>query len=768
MGDILEIAKNIFFIIWPMILTSLMCIAIYIFIKNKYIEKFNRFEREYIFSPWKLKKYTGQISLFYAILISGISFNSFFYLNNPKNLKLFAWIEENFIVHLAIFFTLQLGIWGLIVSYNVLRQQKSQIVSFDEFLLELTDTLQRLIKKAELNSDKTFYIYLYDYHPLIGNFSAHKRYKEYKAVVDKTFDIKNINVTLITNHQDTLPNFFKKLSIDEDYKIVKNSFEAINYIKEFEQDNKITVDRESNNSIIWKSSNVSENHFILIHDIAYQYVVLPQESGVNNIFGIKSEDPFIINYLEKSFFEKLKGVISPTGIHSKGEILTFCFEPQSSIEKIVLFDNEGNRLKETNDLIPYNDIDTKGFLINKNYLTSFPFYYEVKKKHINQSVKSRRIFYREILSAIEGVRKVKYILPNGIPNNRQIEYCFDQLSELIGNKKILLINIFFDKNYFRLDSLIEKFGNITNKIPTNYIPQVPEMSISIEVIFLSPEYSHSNIIYHDLHNYRVSEVVIDEIHEYFLSSKENFIGIDLQSKIETTFQDLCKVLEKLGLDYKEIFRQWNYIGDINHSSFQDGSEVDNYNVFCGVRQEVFENLNLQKENYPAATGVGVQIQNYFSLSAFAMKGIPDDKITNLRISTQNDPFTYTQQVTKGPNKPLFHRGKSIATDKEGGYTFISGTSSIKEEQSHKEDNIIFSQTNVTIESIYDLLKTNNERIISLRNMSYIRIYYTGKEQHDLEIIKTFLSPIIKDVPHIYLRTDICRKNLQIEIEAARF
>lgn len=755
--------------LWPFVLTFLLCLMTYLGIKNKYISLYGRFQISYIFSPYKLKNYTGIISLLYTLLICGVCFNFAFYCVNPNELKMFGWLAHNFTASISFFFTLQLGIWGLIVSYNVLRQQKSQIVSFDEFLMELTENLQRLMIKARDQNTQIYYVYLYDYHPLIGNFSAHKRYKEYKVVLDKVLEVHNIHVSFITNHQEALAGFFEKLSIDEDYKIVQHSFEAINYIKEFEQRNKIEVDIKPRNSVIWKSKSVSEYHFVIIHDIAFQYVVLPQESGKNNIYGIKSEDPFIINYLEKSFFEKLKLVISPIDISLKEEYLYFSFEPQSNIEEIVIFDDEDNKIIEVQNLLRYNEIDVNGFVLNKNHLSSYPFYYKVKKKNTDQIVKSRRIFYREILSAQEGTKTIDYILPHKVPNNLQLEWCLERLSALIDNKAILMINVFFDKDSLIEEEVIFRVNAISKNIPINYIPQVPETSISMELTSLTDNSQKGEISYCEKNNYRVSIVELRGFKEYYFSSKEYVLDCSLDANISNKFDDLTLALAGFDLDYSDIYRQWNYIGNINKSFFVDGKEVDNYNLFCGVRKRVYESLNMNEGNYPVATGIGVASDNYFSLTAFAINEISSQNVENLKISTQDDPYKYSGGVIKGPHQPLFQRGKIITFAPDRNYTFISGTSSIRGEQSYRdESNVIYSQTKITIESIYDLLKTKSNRIISLRNMSYIRIYYTGREHYDLEIIKTFLSPIINDIPHIYLKADVCRKDLMIEIEATKY
>ncbi|MEQ9403576.1 MAG: hypothetical protein RIM99_08330 [Cyclobacteriaceae bacterium] len=686
-----------------------------------------------------------------------------------ENHSIGHWLKDEINTHLAIFATLLLGTWGLVVSYNVLKQQNTQVVSFEEFLSELRDSLQRLKQKADLDQDRTWKVTLYDYHPLIGNFSSQKKFGEFSKQLFEVINTPNITFQFLTYHQDILTTFFKKLSIDDDFKIVSNSYNPVHFITNVERK---PIDGRPRNATIWKSSHVSEFHFVIIEDEAFQYVVLPQPTGINEIYGIKSEDPFTINYLLKSFEEKVSSVISIESVRNEGNLYKIYFEPQSNIELIVIFDSDGQKTT-TREFIYTHDGDIKGFEIDRAVLESlkFPIQYEAHKITDNIIAKSKPIFYREIFEARPKDQFFRYIIPPyDCQKKKELEYCYRELEQFISEheNKILSINIFFDPSSYEIKALTAKFDKLISIYPSCFLCQIPEKSIAIEILSLTKE-SHVFADYESDFGIKRAVANFNGTKQFVYAAQSNSSDV-LKENVEKTYEGLYKFIAKDGIQPQNIIRKWNYIGDITKLDGKD----DHYNIFCGVRSHYYRELT--EIDYPAATGIGFSPKNGFLTDSndFAVKAIAfsSDCGSTLKSTVQKLPFKYSKNVLNGDNVPMFQRGKRILIDGFSPFTYISGTSAIVGEDSYKPEDIK-DQVEKTIESLFDLLNPNNthgsrkdDKIISLRNLSYIKIYYSGKGKDDLKILKTYLGPIIKDTPHIFLRTEMCRTSLNVEIEGA--
>jgi hypothetical protein len=787
MGDILEKVnsevvndfnwyQSLFYNFGPLILYLVVIILLSLYIKVKYNEKFNRkILLKDIFIPNKLKKYTLHISLLYSLIIAGGIF-VFSHFNEIPKSYYSSWFFGNITKHFLIFISLLLGIWSLIVSYNVLRIQKSQIVSFEEFLSELRDSLYRLRIKATSKSDKNFYVYLYDYHPLIGNYSSPEKFKDYLKELRAIMPIENIHISFITYHQDYLASFFEKLSIDNDVSILSNSYDASNFIQNFEPD--------STSSLLWKGKSIAQFHFIIIEDEAYQYVVLPERRGINKLFGVKSEDPFVVNYLQKSFVEKLSNIISPIDFECANGLYNIYFEPQSNVEKINIYYDFDNSKKDrkpdfilssVDDFIHYDETDINGFKIKSFEIKKFPFSYELVKRNNIKSAESRLIHSRELDESIVNNHFVDYIHPDTLIPNK-INSCLDKLKLITDNKIILKISVFYDSEFISLTDLSNSFNNVfTDEIPIIFIAQKPEYHLVLEVISVNKS-SMYDVTYAESNNFRYTTLNYNGIKEFYFTSNMYESNNNLKENTKSVFENFGQLLDKLNAENnniglkKHIHRQWNYIDNITETFINDdNAKRDNYDIFCEIRKNFYEDWNLSNNDYPSATGVNIDFNNYFCLSAIAIissENPNDVERINLESTKQINPYDYTDE-TKPGSKPYFKRGNIIQIKGNPNYMFISGTASIKGEKTYYEKNEkLLSQIKTTIDSIYHLINRKSEKTISLRNMDYIRIYYID-EKH-LPIIKTFLNPLIHTIPHIYLKSKICRDDLYIEIETGRF
>lgn len=235
-----------------------------------------------------------------------------------------------------------------------------------------------------------------------------------------------------------------------------------------------------------------------------------------------------------------------------------------------------------------------------------------------------------------------------------------------------------------------------------------------------------------------------------------------------------RILEKEGMDFSQVVRQWNYIENITGTTrFEDG-ERQNYQVFNDIRSLFYDEAEFEN-GFPAATGIGMDCGGIV-LEFIAVKAPADMTITPIKNPNQVDAHLYTQEVLEGraveglgqKTTPKFERAKVIGNG-ESSLVYISGTAAIRcQKVVYPSD--AAEQTRVTIENIDELVSPGNLEDHGLfifpapRTFSYIRVYV--KNESHFPGIKPICDNFFKDVPALYLIADICRGNLLVEIEGS--
>jgi|GEM_PF-1048685 len=248
------------------------------------------------------------------------------------------------------------------------------------------------------------------------------------------------------------------------------------------------------------------------------------------------------------------------------------------------------------------------------------------------------------------------------------------------------------------------------------------------------------------------------------------------ARIETAQFPLERQTNKIYLDFLkltqdwDLFRVWHYVPYIN----EDTDSLENYRSFCKGRSLGFEDF--YGENFevklPAASAVGINDDKLVIYFIAGKKGGNQrETYEHIENYEQIPAFKYPQQY--GPRSPSFARGTLIAQDgQQIGY--VSGTASIK---GHKS---------VTLEDVAQQLHTtiDNMSIVCERMGLVERMSYCGPmpdpakyERHfkvyirheaDAQYIQEEFPKILfatEDDRIIYLRSDICRSDLDLEIEA---
>lgn len=241
------------------------------------------------------------------------------------------------------------------------------------------------------------------------------------------------------------------------------------------------------------------------------------------------------------------------------------------------------------------------------------------------------------------------------------------------------------------------------------------------------------------------------------------IAIDPES--EPNFKDLTTQIyrELLGLTqergYPNLIRAWNYFPGINRG---DG-DLEVYRQFTAGRALAFDEFDYRGEALPAGTAIGTDPGTPFTISVLATR----DRCRMIENPRQISAYEYPREY--GPSSPSFSRAVLVAST-SGYRILISGTASIVGHQSTCLDDPA-QQTMETLRNLDELIEhARRETQVpfssghSLTN-GYLRIYV--RRPADLPEIKRALHEFLGDDPRlVFLRGDICRRELLMEIEAA--
>jgi enamine deaminase RidA (YjgF/YER057c/UK114 family) len=227
----------------------------------------------------------------------------------------------------------------------------------------------------------------------------------------------------------------------------------------------------------------------------------------------------------------------------------------------------------------------------------------------------------------------------------------------------------------------------------------------------------------------------------------------LRGATRAVYRQLFDALSALGFPHP--LRIWNVLPEINGQT-REGERYWHFNdarqeAFIGVRRDIADNV-------PAASALGSPHAGPLTVYCIASTRAP----ITLENPRQRSAWDYPAQY--GPKSPTFARGCIESGPAQT--LFVSGTASIIGfETAHAGD--VRAQTQETLRNIGALLAAANARLGSeryaLERLSY-KVYVRRPE--DLSHIDQELRRAIgPEARALYLKADICRRDLLVEIEA---
>lgn len=207
-----------------------------------------------------------------------------------------------------------------------------------------------------------------------------------------------------------------------------------------------------------------------------------------------------------------------------------------------------------------------------------------------------------------------------------------------------------------------------------------------------------------------------------------------------------------GAGYPHLLRIWNHVGAINE---QEG-DLERYKRFSAGRYEALTRGGFEHQQFPAASAVGMVQQGltvYFIAS----------RAPGMQVENPRQVAAYDYPPVHGPRSPSFARA-TVAQWNGSAMIFVSGTSSVVGHQTcHKGD--VERQLDETLRNVETIVTEAAARIgrnASLDNLTVVKTYI--RRAADYETIAPRLMAALPRSQHLFIESDICRRDLLLEIE----
>jgi chorismate lyase / 3-hydroxybenzoate synthase len=228
----------------------------------------------------------------------------------------------------------------------------------------------------------------------------------------------------------------------------------------------------------------------------------------------------------------------------------------------------------------------------------------------------------------------------------------------------------------------------------------------------------------------------------------------LQAATEQAYREIFAALDSVGYGY--LLRVWNYLPEIN----ADTQGMERYWHFNKARREALIACGRAVTgNVPAACALGCAVGSPLAIYFLASRSPP------IAVENPRQASAYEYPPKYGP-RPVFARA-SVLPGPAATLLFISGTASIVgHETVHIGD--AAAQTRETLVNIEALLGAANRAAgaarFALGSLAY-KVYV--RNSSDVPVIQAQLSAALGSSARIvYLKADICRRDLLVEIEAS--
>lgn len=357
----------------------------------------------------------------------------------------------------------------------------------------------------------------------------------------------------------------------------------------------------------------------------------------------------------------------------------------------------------------------------------------------------------------------------------QIHFCISQLRALQDEagqaRQVIRINWFYRLSGQLNCGLIRQYISFSGtarvfSVTPSYIAQAPTDGSDMEVLVTMLR--GSGVSYREAAGIRYA-VYTDSLGSWLYAGGSACITPSLTCRKQsanalTLARD---ILEMEKMTFRNVLRQWNFIGDILEQEVTDKGLVQNYQEFNEMRRKWYDRDAFDRD-YPAATGIGTR-GGGVRIEFIATSLTSPYSIYSLKNPAQHDAHSYSRDQLVGAlrqSTPKFERGKLVCLG-EYGYLWVSGTAAIRGESS--VPGTAMDQARVTCQNIDLLISAENLKKsgcpdrLTLLGAVYIRGYV--KHMDDGPAVADYLRETYPDALIQVLQADVCRSELLVEVEA---
>ncbi|HEX4942718.1 MAG TPA: hypothetical protein VFV55_00090 [Usitatibacteraceae bacterium] len=232
----------------------------------------------------------------------------------------------------------------------------------------------------------------------------------------------------------------------------------------------------------------------------------------------------------------------------------------------------------------------------------------------------------------------------------------------------------------------------------------------------------------------------------------------LRDLAERAYGEIFAMLGRHG--FPHVVRFWNYIPRINE---EDGG-VERYRLFNIGRGAAFESAGRSRaETIPAACALGTDDSGSALTVYFVAARQRGRAVENPR---QVSAYRYPPE--HGPHSPTFSRAVLHPAD-DARMLFVSGTASIVGHLTLHVGEVVAQtrETLANLEAVFaEACRLSRPGAFTMREASY-KVYV--RHAADVEAVRRELAAALgEDADVNFLRADICRSDLLVEIEAIAY
>ncbi len=224
------------------------------------------------------------------------------------------------------------------------------------------------------------------------------------------------------------------------------------------------------------------------------------------------------------------------------------------------------------------------------------------------------------------------------------------------------------------------------------------------------------------------------------------LSCDLEAVVYGAWHQLLQLSTEMG--FPHLVRAWNHVPWINEGM----GDTQRYKLFCVGRARAYDVQGYESSRFPASSAVGNSGDTLVMYLLACAK--PGQHYENPR---QISAYSYPRRY--GPRSPSFARATAKVWPMTS-HVYVSGTASILGHRSCGSGDID-GQLEVTLANIDQLLRTVDEPGVG-SPPDLLRVYV--RNRNDLERIRAAVVQYAPEASAVFLRADICRYELTVEIE----